>query len=143
MSEEIKYYYSASNNSFYPLSLKDDYDVVDSWPSDAVAISEKWYNYLMEGQMKGKLIISNEYGEPILSEPAPLTKQELIQFAENKKEELLREIREKTQIWQTQLALGIISDEDRKRLIQWMLHAQQVAVTDTSASPVDWPEQPR
>ncbi|EMX9182050.1 tail fiber assembly protein [Citrobacter sedlakii] len=113
MSEEIKYYFSASNNSFYPLSLKDDYDVVDSWPSDAVAISEKWYNYLMEGQMKGKLIISNEYGEPILSEPAPLTKQELIQFAENKKEELLREIREKTQIWQTQLALGIISDEDR------------------------------
>ncbi|CAM6437577.1 Tail fiber assembly protein [Citrobacter sedlakii] len=143
MSEEIKYYYSASNNSFYPLSLKDDYDVVDSWPSDAVAISEKWYNYLMEGQMKGKLIISNEYGEPILSEPAPLTKQELIQFAENKKEELLREIREKTQIWQTQLALGIISDEDRQRLIQWMLHAQQVAVTDTSANPVDWPEQPR
>ncbi|WP_410739294.1 tail fiber assembly protein [Citrobacter sedlakii] len=143
MSEEIKYYYSASNNSFYPLSLKDDYDVVDSWPSDAVAISEKWYNYLMEGQMKGKLIISNEYGEPILSEPAPLTKQEQIQFAENKKEELLREIREKTQIWQTQLALGIISDEDRQRLIQWMLHAQQVAVTDTSANPVDWPEQPR
>ncbi|EIQ7160029.1 tail fiber assembly protein [Citrobacter sp. RHB21-C05] len=143
MSEEIKYYFSASNNSFYPLSLKDDYDVVDSWPSDAVAISEKWYNYLMEGQMKGKLIISNEYGEPILSEPAPLTKQELIQFAENKKEELLREIREKTQIWQTQLALGIISDEDRQRLIQWMLHAQQVAVTDTSANPVDWPEQPR
>lgn len=143
MSEEIKYYYSASNNSFYPLSLKDDYDVVDSWPSDAVAISEKWYNYLMEGQMKGKLIISNEYGEPILSEPAPLTKQELIQFAENKKEELLREIREKTQIWQTQLALGIISDEDRQRLIQWMLHAQQVAVTDTSANPVDWPEQPQ
>ncbi|MDM2750296.1 tail fiber assembly protein [Citrobacter sp. Cs237] len=143
MSEEIKYYYSASNNSFYPLSLKDDYDVVDSWPSDAVAISEKWYNYLMEGLMKGKLIISNEYGEPILSEPAPLTKQELIQFAENKKEELLREIREKTQIWQTQLALGIISDEDRQRLIQWMLHAQQVAVTDTSANPVDWPEQPR
>ncbi|MBN6599375.1 tail fiber assembly protein [Citrobacter sedlakii] len=143
MSEEIKYYYSASNNSFYPLSLKDDYDVVDSWPSDAVAISEKWYNYLMEGQMKGKLIISNEYGEPILSEPAPLTKQELIHFAENKKEELLREIREKTQIWQTQLALGIISDEDKQRLIQWMLHAQQVAVTDTSANPVDWPEQPR
>lgn len=143
MLEEIKYYYSASNNSFYPLSLKDDYDVVNTWPSDAVAISEKWYNYLMEGQMKGKLIISNEYGEPKLSEPAPLTKQELIQLAENKKDELLKEIREKTQIWQTQLALGIISDEDRQSLIQWMLHAQQVAATDTSANPVVWPEQPR
>ncbi|EGJ2279048.1 tail fiber assembly protein [Escherichia coli] len=50
--------------------------------------------------------------------------------------------REETQCWQTQLALGIISDSDRQRLINWMLYMQQVDVTDTSVLPVTFPEQP-
>ncbi|HAG9480935.1 TPA: tail fiber assembly protein, partial [Escherichia coli] len=38
--------------------------------------------------------------------------------------------------------LGIISDSDRQRLINWMLYMQQVDATDTSVLPVTFPEQP-
>ncbi|ENB2661106.1 TPA: tail fiber assembly protein [Escherichia coli] len=62
--------------------------------------------------------------------------------AENQKQRLLHQAREKTQFWQTQLALGIISDSDKQQLMRWMLYAQKVESTDTSCLPVTFPEQP-
>lgn len=70
------------------------------------------------------------------------TEEELRLQTENQKKILLQQAREKTQFWQTQLALGIISDSDRQRLINWMLYMQQVDATDTSVLPVTFPEQP-
>ncbi|HHI2970866.1 TPA: tail fiber assembly protein, partial [Escherichia coli] len=61
---------------------------------------------------------------------------------ENQKQKLLQQAREKTQFWQTQLALGIISDSDKQQLMRWMLYAQKVESTDTSCLPVTFPEQP-
>lgn len=72
----------------------------------------------------------------------PRTDEELRQLAEIQKQILLRQAREEMQCWQTQLALGIISDSDRQRLINWMLYMQQVDATDTSVLPVTFPEQP-
>ncbi|EFG4416567.1 TPA: tail fiber assembly protein, partial [Escherichia coli] len=50
--------------------------------------------------------------------------------------------REKTQFWQTQLTLGIITDSDRQQLMNWMRYVQQVETTDTSVLPVTFPEPP-
>ena len=38
--------------------------------------------------------------------------------------------------------LGIISDENKQKLTEWMLYAQKVESTDTSSLPVTFPEQP-
>ncbi|HAZ3163182.1 TPA: tail fiber assembly protein [Escherichia coli] len=70
------------------------------------------------------------------------TEEELRLQAENQKQMLLQQAREKTQFWQTQLALGIISDSDRQQLMRWMRYVQQVEATDTSSLPVTFPEQP-
>ncbi|HAM9543842.1 TPA: tail fiber assembly protein [Escherichia coli] len=70
------------------------------------------------------------------------TEEELRLQAENQKQRLLQQAREKTQFWQTQLALGIISDSDRQQLMSWMRYVQQVEATDTSSLPVTFPEQP-
>ncbi|EFG5580977.1 tail fiber assembly protein [Escherichia coli] len=72
----------------------------------------------------------------------PRTDEELRQLAEIQKQILLRQAREETQCWQTQLALGIITDSDRQRLTDWMLYMQQVEATDTSVLPVTFPEPP-
>ncbi len=70
------------------------------------------------------------------------TEEELRLQAENQKQRLLQQAREKMQFWQTQLALGIISDSDRQQLMSWMRYVQQVEATDTSSLPVTFPEQP-
>jgi len=44
---------------------------------------------------------------------------------------------------QTQLALGIITDDDKKNLTVWMKYAQAIAAGDVTKAPdIGWPEQP-
>ncbi len=70
------------------------------------------------------------------------TEEELRLQTENQKQRLLQQAREKTQFWQTQLTLGIITDSDRQQLMNWMRYVQQVETTDTSVLPVTFPEPP-
>ncbi|EAC1472184.1 tail fiber assembly protein [Escherichia coli] len=70
------------------------------------------------------------------------TEEEQRQQAENEKQSLLQLVRDKTQLWDSQLRLGIISDENKQKLTEWVLYAQKVESTDTSSLPVTFPEQP-
>ncbi|HAI5102045.1 TPA: tail fiber assembly protein [Escherichia coli] len=70
------------------------------------------------------------------------TEEEQRQQAKNEKQSLLQLVRDKTQLWDSQLRLGIISDENKQKLTEWMLYAQKVESTDTSSLPVTFPEQP-
>ena len=74
--------------------------------------------------------------------PAP-SQEELVSEAEKKKSQILQSINETTQTWQTQLALGIITDADKAALTLWMKYAQDVQAVDTSKAPdIDWPISP-
>ncbi len=70
------------------------------------------------------------------------TEEEQRQQAENEKQSLLQLVRDKTQLWDSQLRLGIISDENKQKLTEWLFYAQKVESTDTSSLPVTFPEQP-
>lgn len=46
-------------------------------------------------------------------------------------------------LWQTQLQLGMISDADKAKLIEWMHYITAVQAVDTSTAPdINWPQQP-
>lgn len=63
--------------------------------------------------------------------------------AEQQKTNLLNAANSKISLWQTELQLGIISDEDKESLIAWIGYIKAVKVTDTSTAPdVIWPELP-
>lgn len=84
-----QYYYSASMNGFFFLSLKPDYEKSElGWPADALLISERWYQYLID-KSSGRIIIPNEYGQPVLSDPLPLSEEESIVRAETQKSALM------------------------------------------------------
>lgn len=88
----------------------------------------------------GYSFIDGEFVAPVL--PVP-THEELVTEAERKKSQILLTINEITQTWQTQLALGIITDEDKATLTLWMKYAQEVQAIDTSAAPdITWPTAP-
>ncbi|EEZ8359320.1 tail fiber assembly protein [Escherichia coli] len=99
-------------------------EVADITANRRADISGKW-------MFKDGVVIKRTY-----------TEEEQRQQAENEKQSLLQLVRDKTQLWDSQLRLGIISDENKQKLTEWMLYAQKVESTDTSCLPVTFPEQP-
>jgi len=66
-----------------------------------------------------------------------------VEAAEQQKAALLAEAQATISLWQTELQLGIISDEDKASLIAWMNYIKAVQAVDTSATPdISWPEKP-
>lgn len=66
-----------------------------------------------------------------------------IAAAEAQKQYLIAEASQKTQLWQTQFMLGIITEEDKASLKEWMLYVQQVQAVDSSlGAGVVWPTPP-
>lgn len=70
-------------------------------------------------------------------------REKQIRDAEQKKQQLLDEARQKTQLWQTQLLLNMISEQDKEVLKAWMNYIQALREVDTSAAPeISWPHKP-
>lgn len=63
--------------------------------------------------------------------------------AQQKKASLLAEAQSAISLWQTELQLGIISDDDKANLIAWMKYIQALNAVDTSTAPdIEWPVKP-
>lgn len=66
-----------------------------------------------------------------------------VEAAEQQKATLLIEAQATISLWQTELQLGIISDEDKASLIAWMNYIKAVQAVDTSKAPdITWPDKP-
>ncbi|WP_039057041.1 tail fiber assembly protein [Enterobacter sp. Bisph1] len=63
--------------------------------------------------------------------------------AEQSKTQRLIAAKNTISLWQTELQLGVISDDDKKQLIAWLNYIKLVQAVDTSTAPdVSWPAQP-
>jgi len=63
--------------------------------------------------------------------------------AESLRTQKLAEVNRVTQTWQTQLALGMLSDTNRAKLIEWMRYADALQAVDVTLAPyVIWPDRP-
>lgn len=63
-----------------------------------------------------------------------------VEAADQQKAALLAVAQETISFWQTELQLGIISDEDKASLIAWMQYIKAVQAVDTSTAPdITWP----
>lgn len=66
-----------------------------------------------------------------------------VEVAEQQKAALLAEAQTAISLWQTELQLGIISEEDKASLIAWMNYIKAVQAVDTSKAPgIIWPDKP-
>lgn len=64
--------------------------------------------------------------------------------AEQQKANLLTAANSKISLWQTELRLDIISDDDKAALITWIGYIKAVQAVDTSTAPeITWPQQPQ
>ncbi|HCQ10657.1 MAG TPA: phage tail protein [Leclercia adecarboxylata] len=66
-----------------------------------------------------------------------------IMAAEQKKASLLAKVQSTISLWQTELQLGLINDDDKASLITWMKYIQALNAVDTSTAPdIEWPVKP-
>ncbi|EMI7083967.1 tail fiber assembly protein [Salmonella enterica subsp. enterica serovar Apapa] len=72
-----------------------------------------------------------------------LSHDEFLSQAEMQKVSLLDDARSVISVWQTELQLGIISDDDKDRLIDWLNYIKTVQAVDISTAPdIEWPVKP-
>lgn len=135
------YYYSAALCGFVYEGDRPAFDAGAGWPADAVAITDRWYNHLMDGQTKGRKIITNDYGQPILADyPAP-TFAELLASAEARKSDLMQAAADTIAPLQDAVDLGMETDAEAARLLAWKTYRVMLNRVDLS-NPV-WPEVPQ
>ncbi|WP_416763301.1 tail fiber assembly protein [Morganella morganii] len=77
-----------------------------------------------------------------ITNPRP-TKEQLIAKAEYDKQVLITEVQAETQLLQTKLALGRISDNEKARLNAWLDYLDELEAVDVSTAPdIIWPVKP-
>lgn len=137
------YFYSSSENAFYPVALKEDYLSAETWPVDGVEINDDKALIFMGEPPEGQVRVAGDDGLPCWVDIPPPTQEELIAQADTTKEALISSAKETISLWQTELQLGVISDEDKASLIAWMKYIKAVQAVDTSKAPdIAWPDKP-
>lgn len=134
--------YDPPCTGFWPLDERDLYP--NTFPDTGVEVDEATKEKYTGAAPEGKRLGADNKGKPTwLDIPLPPKEQQIAE-AEVEKQRLIAEASQKNQLWQTQLLLGIITDEDKASLREWMLYVQKVQVTDTSNAPnTDWPTKPQ
>lgn len=136
-------YFSASENGFYDDVFRTDYIAAGSWPDDAVIISDRWYQYLLNGQARGQIVAANEYGQPVLANPPAPTKEQYIAEAEAQKAALMIAATDAIAPLKDAVDLGIATKEEEARLLEWREYRVLLMRIDTSLAPdIEWPVKP-
>lgn len=134
--------FSSEKSCFYSQAWRDAYISNNTWPIDAVDVTDEIYYKYSCTPPEGK-VLGTEGNQPTWVDCPPPTQKELIAAAEQQKAALLAEAQATISLWQTELQLGIISDEDKASLIAWMNYIKAVQAVDTSTAPdINWPYKP-
>lgn len=136
-------FFSPSTGGFYNDLMKADYEAAGSWPDDVISVSDRWYNWLIQGQSEGKIITVNEYGQPILSEPLPPSVEQLIYEAEARKTTLMQAAGDAIAPLQDAVDLDIATSKENSLLLDWKKYRVLLNRIDTSKPQnINWPETP-
>lgn len=137
----MKYFYG--NNSFYPTVMQDAYMASGAWPETGVYCDEDVFSVYAGEPPSGKLRGTDAKGMPCwIDAPAP-TQGQLVAQAEAMRDQLISTAKHTISVWQSELQLGIISDEDKESLIEWIVYIKDVrAVKAEDAPDIEWPEKP-
>lgn len=139
----MSYVYSAKNNAFFYKPELHLYENVGWDLSDIIDVSyDLFLEFTQDRNGEGVTRVAGDDGLPSWEELPPLTHEQQVAAAELERTALLAQANAKTADWRTELALGIISDEDKSDLIAWMQYIKQVKAVDTSMLPASWPVRP-
>ncbi|EPJ0731117.1 tail fiber assembly protein [Morganella morganii] len=139
----MEFGFSAKALQFFIMDKRDDYENNGLWPDDIVEVNGDVMHEYAGIPPEGKRLGADKKGKPVWVDIPPLTHEQHVTITEAQKQALIAEASQKTQLWQTQLMLGIITEEDKASLKEWMLYVQEVQAVDPSlGAGVVWPTPP-
>ncbi|WP_413493142.1 tail fiber assembly protein [Morganella psychrotolerans] len=96
--------------------------------------AEDWLNFKVAE-------ITESKADEILN--PPLTKEQLIEQAEAKKQFLIAEVNAETEMLRAKLALGRIKEDEKALLNAWLDYLDELEAVDVSTAPdIIWPVKP-
>lgn len=138
------YLFSPTTFGFYPSEMRDEYQEYGSIPDDVIEVSDETrdeYNFAPpEGKQLG---VKN--GLPAWVEPAPLTKKELVDAAEEQKQILISLANDyiNSRQWPGKAAIGRLKGEDLAQYNLWLDYLDALEAVDTFSAPnINWPTPP-
>ncbi|MDM3288211.1 tail fiber assembly protein [Citrobacter sp. Ce105] len=135
----MNYIFSATDNAFYPLSMRQQYTDAGTWPENGIRVSDDIFNEFTGPAPAGKIRgVVNEM--PAWVDLPPPTPRQLIDQAEQKKE-TLRATADKEIVWrQDAVDAGIATEEETVALSEWKKY--RVLLMRVDASKPVWPTPP-
>jgi hypothetical protein len=137
-------YYSATATGFYLEKMKDDYLAANSWPDDAVEISEALYKSLIKGLDAGFIVASDDKGMPYLAARPEPDKTTLIAEAQEQRQMLEERAMQSISVVQfKQLNGRALTDDETARVGKVLDYLDELHGLALDAAPdIDWPEVP-
>jgi hypothetical protein len=133
----MTWFYSASIEGFLDSADKENFG--DSWPGDAIEISDELHASLLCGQSLGKVIVAGEDGAPALTDRVV----DYVAIAEIEKSQRLASATAAMAPLQDAVDLGIATDEETALLTAWKKYRVLLNRVDISKAPdIEWPEKP-
>ncbi|MDE1494907.1 tail fiber assembly protein [Xenorhabdus bovienii] len=137
------YVYSAKNNAFCPIELKQRYVDAGSWPDDGIEVSQNVYNEF-RNPPEGKMCVAGPDGLPAWADIPPPTSEELQRRAEQEKQYRMTLASNAIAPLQDAVDLGMSTDAEKSALTEWRRYRVLLNRVDCTTAPdVKWPEQPK
>nr|WP_269195041.1 tail fiber assembly protein [Enterobacter kobei] len=115
-------------------------------PDTAVKISTDLYNqFAGVSWPEGKMLMTNESGEPTWGDVPPLTGDELIAQASARKEALIDQANAymNSKQWPGKAAIGRLKGDELIQYNLWLDHLDSLEAVDTLEAPdIEWPVPP-
>ncbi|HAT7516955.1 TPA: tail fiber assembly protein [Kluyvera ascorbata] len=115
-----------------------------SWSSSALAFGGQNYVANVPDDFTGGAMMHNRVTDEWVADPAYIrTHEDDVRDAERKRAELMQEAEQVMSEWKLDLALGLISEEDKQKLIAWRLYVKELDALELDAAPeIEWPPVP-
>lgn len=138
----MSYFFSPNKNAFYDSELKSAYDATNSWPEDAIEVSDDTFQTYISAAPEGK-VRGSINGEPKWVDVPPLTSDENLTAAANKKSILISEASAVIAPLQDAVDLEMATNSEKDSLVVWKKYRVLLNRVDISSAPeIDWPELP-
>ncbi|HEM7577735.1 TPA: tail fiber assembly protein [Serratia marcescens] len=137
------YQFSQKTNSFYPNELLQDYIRNNSLPDDVVPVGEDEFQAYTGQPPEGKTRGSDENGKPAWVDIPPPSTEQLKEWAEAKKNELIAEAERVISPLSRAEKHGVATDSEKAALAAWEIYTVLLNRVDLDTAPnIAWPERP-
>lgn len=136
--------FSPSQNKFFPVVLKPNYEKAGVWPVDGVDVAYEVYLEFIANPPEGKTRGVVDVMPAWIDKPAP-SHEQLASRAAAKKKQLIIEANEYIGIkqWAGKAVLGRLSDDEKAQYNAWIDYLNELeAVEPEDALDIEWPTPP-